>query len=337
MPFAPVSEYSIHNLAAVLVFATGLSYCAIQTYMSYYMMEFGIGTRIMCHWRLAFTVSVVANFIVFVIGSVISNVKFDRAQMKLVPELKLRWRPDEPGYRMHVISNVAEWLMCFSFCWFSLTFIREFNRIRITSDFVEDHDRESLRNMSTDDLSSSIENSVPVNIDKSTSQDIEKNRDIQSYTKLDSDGKITLKSDMPKWIHKKKTQDEIHDKTTRGELSKSADGDDFVNSSVQNSALVNATAHDRDETKFNTSKDLETKTDRTFESSSVNDLSQNDSRYQTPTSPIEIDNEGNHQIEDKEDINSKIKKDAEKAKTTENRNTDSEESDRSGQKLDPKS
>lgn len=105
------------------------------------MIPYKINSRLKCHWRAALTFSVVGNFTVFVIAGLISNKQYGYTE---APENKLRWSTRNPGYKLHVLSNVAEWIMCFSFLWFSLTYIKEFQKIRITSDFVAEQERDAL-------------------------------------------------------------------------------------------------------------------------------------------------------------------------------------------------
>ena len=113
------------------------------------MIGYNVNSRTTCYWRCGLTLSVIFNFVVFIIGSVISTRKWDHEQWQQPQEHKLRWKLDDPGYSLHVIGNVAEWLMCFSFLSFSLTFIKEFQKIRLTSDFRGEDEREALMNSLT--------------------------------------------------------------------------------------------------------------------------------------------------------------------------------------------
>eukprot|EP00794_Sanderia_malayensis_P011254 gene11254-12434_t len=133
--FAPVSEYSIHNVAAVIVFCCGLLYCAMQSLISFKMKQSGLNTHRMCLVRTFITLSILTNFALFVIFSRWSNEQYDVGHGHT---MKLRWLPEQEGYVQHVVSSIAEWLMCLSMVGYSLTFVREFNFIRITSDFSED-------------------------------------------------------------------------------------------------------------------------------------------------------------------------------------------------------
>ena len=142
--FAPVSEYSIHNVAAVIVFCCGLLYCALQSLVSFKMKQCGLNSHRMCLLRTFITLLVILNFVLFVIFSRWSNQQYDRDHAGHAHVLKLRWMPGQEGYVKHVISSVSEWLMCLSMVTYCLTFVPEFNYIRITSDFLEDCTIEDL-------------------------------------------------------------------------------------------------------------------------------------------------------------------------------------------------
>lgn len=110
------------------------------------MVHYNVNNRITCHWRFALTLSVICNFIVFIIANKLALNQYGTDKK---PAAKLRWTSKQGGYKHHVLSSAAEWLMCFSFLWYSLTFIKEFNKIRITSDFVAETERASIINSCT--------------------------------------------------------------------------------------------------------------------------------------------------------------------------------------------
>ena len=142
--FAPVSEYSVHNVAAVVVFSTGLIYCALQSFISYKMQTFGVNSNAMCFLRTLITLSVVLNFALFIGFSRWANHKYDILHAGHEHIMKLGWRPKQDGYAQHLVSSVSEWLMCLSMVAYSLTFVKEFNYIRITTDFSEEYSIEDI-------------------------------------------------------------------------------------------------------------------------------------------------------------------------------------------------
>lgn len=110
------------------------------------MVHYNVNNRITCHWRFALTLSIICNLIVFIIANKLALSQYGSDKK---PAPKLLWTPKQGGYKLHVLSSAAEWLMCFSFLWFSLTFIKEFNKIRITSDFVAETEGASIINSCT--------------------------------------------------------------------------------------------------------------------------------------------------------------------------------------------
>ena len=42
------------------------------------------------------------------------------------------WRPEDPGYVLHIIASVSEWLCAIVLLVFFLSFVNEFNKIQIS-------------------------------------------------------------------------------------------------------------------------------------------------------------------------------------------------------------
>ena len=133
-------------MAAVIVFSSGLLYCALQSIISFKMRKFNLNSDWICFLRSAITMSVIINFTVFVAFSRWANYKYDILHEGHDHIRKLGWRPGQDGYIQHLVSSFSEWFMCLSLVSYSLTFIKEFNFIRITTDFSEEYTIEDIIN-----------------------------------------------------------------------------------------------------------------------------------------------------------------------------------------------
>ena len=45
------------------------------------------------------------------------------------------WRPEDAGFVYNVLANVSEWSMAFSFFLFFLTYVGEFNKVKMNFSF----------------------------------------------------------------------------------------------------------------------------------------------------------------------------------------------------------
>ena len=103
------------------------------------MKKFQLNSNRICFLRSAITISVILNFTAFVAFSRWANYKYDVIHKGHAHIRKLGWRPGQDGYIQHLMSSISEWFMCLSLVSYSLTFIKEFNFIRITTDFSEEY------------------------------------------------------------------------------------------------------------------------------------------------------------------------------------------------------
>ena len=123
----------------------------MQSVISFKMKRFGVNSTGICFLRSGITISVIFNFTLFVAFSRWANYKYDVLHEGHDHIMKLGWRPGEDGYIHHLISSFSEWFMCLSLVSYSLTFVKEFNFIRITTDFSEEYTLEDLMNTNEED------------------------------------------------------------------------------------------------------------------------------------------------------------------------------------------
>lgn len=107
-----------HDVGAVVFFIFGVAYTALQSVISYLTHPYGSSMAV-CHVRaLVSALAVLAAFPMIVCAA-------------LVPS-KLDWDAHDKGYVIHIVSAVFEWVVTFCFVLFFLSYIREFQRFRLT-------------------------------------------------------------------------------------------------------------------------------------------------------------------------------------------------------------
>ncbi|XP_044538775.1 DNA damage-regulated autophagy modulator protein 1 [Gracilinanus agilis] len=116
--FQALSLPMIHDGGALLVFICGVMYILLQSIISYKACP-QWNKRSICHIRMAISaVSCTAVIPVIACASLISMTK-------------LQWNPEEMDYTCHVVSAICEWTVAFSFIFFFLTFVQDFQNVTL--------------------------------------------------------------------------------------------------------------------------------------------------------------------------------------------------------------
>ena len=116
----------MHDVGAVLLFVGGMFYCVIQTIITYSMFRIEHNSLCMFIARLACSFLLLIGVPTFLITSVFAYDEFARSG---TPRSVAQWRPEDAGYSLHVLSNLAEWLCVWCFGIFVLSFCGEFQRV----------------------------------------------------------------------------------------------------------------------------------------------------------------------------------------------------------------
>ncbi|XP_029358163.1 DNA damage-regulated autophagy modulator protein 2b [Echeneis naucrates] len=127
--FQKTTIFSMHLVGAVLTFGVGALYILVQTLMSLYMQP-NIHSRTVYLIRLGIGVWTLSSIISMFVSSVIMYTILAGVD---VPQ-KLHWTPGETGYTAHIISTISEWSLAFSFISFFLTYIRDFQKIKLRAE-----------------------------------------------------------------------------------------------------------------------------------------------------------------------------------------------------------
>ncbi|XP_036369164.1 DNA damage-regulated autophagy modulator protein 1 isoform X1 [Octopus sinensis] len=112
----------VHVIGAFMVFGIGSVYEIFQTIMSYMMYPMYNGKKIIII-RMVLSIFSVFFFIMTFIGAGLAGKEY-----KGNP---LAWRPEDEGFSYHILSTSCEWLLSVSFLAYFLTFIHDFQKIKI--------------------------------------------------------------------------------------------------------------------------------------------------------------------------------------------------------------
>ena len=118
----------VHIIGAILLFTFANVYLWIQVIISFHMRTQGPVTSCVCITRLVMALLTSITFI-------ISTVTVSYASTRWSGDY-LHWNAENPGYVPHVIGDVSEWLMVFSFLIATLSFTMEFGKGQIQINFV---------------------------------------------------------------------------------------------------------------------------------------------------------------------------------------------------------
>lgn len=124
--FQETTVMAVHDLGALLFFIFGVIYTIIQSVISYRAHPHG-SSKWMCHFRAFF--AVVACLAVF--PTIFCAVS--------VGTSKLHWDTNDKDYTLHIVSVACEWITAFSFVFFFLTYIQEFQQftLKLTVNLIE--------------------------------------------------------------------------------------------------------------------------------------------------------------------------------------------------------
>ncbi|KAJ7999483.1 hypothetical protein DPEC_G00194900 [Dallia pectoralis] len=127
--FQKTTLFYMHLVGAILTFGVGSLYILVQAVVSLYMQPHIHGKSIFLI-RLGIGVWTFASIISMFVSSVIMYSSLPGVDVAI----KLHWIPGETGYVPHIISTISEWSLAMSFVSFFLTYIRDFQKIRLRAE-----------------------------------------------------------------------------------------------------------------------------------------------------------------------------------------------------------
>ncbi|KAG5281804.1 hypothetical protein AALO_G00049000 [Alosa alosa] len=115
-----------HLFGAGMTFAAGALYILVQTGVSYRMQPRFHGKGVL--WsRTVLGLWTLGSMVTLFVSSIIM---YDE-EPDVDVTTKVSWMPTESGYVPHLVSAAAEWSLAFSFIFFFLTYIRDFQKLRL--------------------------------------------------------------------------------------------------------------------------------------------------------------------------------------------------------------
>ncbi|XP_077384746.1 DNA damage-regulated autophagy modulator protein 2b [Festucalex cinctus] len=127
--FQKTTLFSVHLLGAALTLGVGALYILAQTALSYRMQP-RVHAAAVFKVRLVLAAWTFASIAAMFVSSVVMYSSLPGVDVAS----KLHWTPGEQGYTAHLISTVCEWSLALSFISFFLTYIRDFQKIRLRAE-----------------------------------------------------------------------------------------------------------------------------------------------------------------------------------------------------------
>lgn len=119
-----------HDTGAVLLFGSGAVYFWLQTILTYKLTQTGKNSTAMFALRLLLSLLLTTCGAIFFVVEIFAYQQFCGYRTNCRKKAAL-WRPEEPGYALHVLSNSCEWAAGLFFGLYTVTFFGEFQKIRI--------------------------------------------------------------------------------------------------------------------------------------------------------------------------------------------------------------
>ena len=116
-----------HDVGAILLFGSGALYCWVQTSLTYKLTQLGINSAFLFAVRFILTCVVSVFGAIFFIAELFAYDEFRQQSAHAV----VQWQPSDPGYGLHVFSNLSEWIAALCFGLFAITFFDEFQKISL--------------------------------------------------------------------------------------------------------------------------------------------------------------------------------------------------------------
>ncbi|XP_078423782.1 DNA damage-regulated autophagy modulator protein 1 [Cetorhinus maximus] len=118
--FQETALRTVHDIGALLAFIMGTTYLVLQSWISFRMRPYNHASLSYRFRAMLSAVSVIATIPMIVCYA-----------LAVHSNPTLEWKPGAKGYGYQVTSAVCEWLVAFSFNFFFLTYIKEFQTFTI--------------------------------------------------------------------------------------------------------------------------------------------------------------------------------------------------------------
>uniref|UniRef100_A0A914ZEG8 DNA damage-regulated autophagy modulator protein 1 n=1 Tax=Parascaris univalens TaxID=6257 RepID=A0A914ZEG8_PARUN len=128
--FQETAVLTVHLVSAFVCFGSGCVYMIMQAYISVHMHPLYANRRIGVI-RSLFAIVAVTSFFVAVTFGVLASNEFHKYYPHLPTPRPWSRKKYEPGYELHCISAMAEWLLAVCNVAFLLSYSRDFEKIQV--------------------------------------------------------------------------------------------------------------------------------------------------------------------------------------------------------------
>ena len=118
----------VHIIGAITLFAFGNAYLWMQVVISFHMKRAGLISLCACLTRLVLALLTSISFVISTVAVSYASTRWDGDY--------LHWKANNPGHTAHVVGDLSEWLMVFSFLIFTLSVTKELGKGQLQISFV---------------------------------------------------------------------------------------------------------------------------------------------------------------------------------------------------------
>lgn len=123
--FREIELFKIHMVGATMAFGFGSVYCWLQTIMSFKMVPL-VNTAHMARFRLFLSTLMTCTFTISCICGPMAMKYFHGKD-------PTNWKPDDGAFGLHLSATVSEWITAMAIDFFVLSYVRELQKISMTT------------------------------------------------------------------------------------------------------------------------------------------------------------------------------------------------------------
>ena len=103
----------------------------MQTYITYCMLKLALNTRKMFWYRAILSVVGIISLFSFLILFYFANRDVQNRSDAVNKKDLTRWEPSDPGFELHAVSSLSEWILASTLFLYFLSFTKEFNKMKV--------------------------------------------------------------------------------------------------------------------------------------------------------------------------------------------------------------
>lgn len=114
--FQVISLIGVHMTGAMSCFGAGIAYFALQVWISHKMPD--VTSKRVLLMRTGFVICCAMATITTIATGIVSYHIYPGTF-----EDARHWKPEEPGWKLHLVSTISEWIICMSYSFLMLSFV----------------------------------------------------------------------------------------------------------------------------------------------------------------------------------------------------------------------